>query len=264
MSEAHFDSIPLWILLAGTILLTSGALEAGYRAGKRRNALAPEEKDGSLGSTVGAILGLLAFMLAFTFGMAATRFDARRQAVLEEANAIKTAYLRAQLLPAPQRDATIRLLQDYVSLRLASVQSHTVAVQGVARSEQLHELLWAEAMSAAQANPSPITSLFLQSLKDLYDWHARRVMAGLRSRIPVGIWAGLLLLAVFGMASVGYLSGRSTSRRSPTLLVLLFSFASVLFLIADLDRGHEGLLKVSQQAIVDLQQSMPQHATDKQ
>jgi len=74
------------------------AIEGGYRLGKWRHVHAADEKDDPVGAMVGSVLGLLAIMLAFTFHLAATRFDARRHAVLEEANAIGTAYLRARLL----------------------------------------------------------------------------------------------------------------------------------------------------------------------
>jgi hypothetical protein len=86
--------------------------------------------------------------------------------------------------------------------------------------------------------------------------HAKRVLVGIRSRIPLVIWIGLIGLAVLGMASVGYQAGLTTTRRSPAMLSLVLAFGAVLTLIADLDRGQEGLLRVSQQALVDVQHSM--------
>src|SRR5262249_24872310 len=125
-----------------------------------------------------------------------------------------------------------------------------------ARSEELHEQLWTQAVAAAEKKPTPITGLFVQSLNETIDMHAKRLLVGTRSRIPISIWAGLFCLALLGMAAVGYRAGLSATRRSPAMLGMVLAFAGVLFLIADLDRGYEGFLTVSQQPMLDLQKSM--------
>ena len=256
MYQQWMDVVPLWSLFLAASVITWLALEAGWRLGQWRQPHASEERDSSVGAMVGAILGLLAFMLAFTFSMAASRCDARRQGVLEEANAIGTTYLRARLLPEPQRTETAKLLREYVDVRLRAVQKDKLA-EAIARSEELHEQLWTEATAAADKTPGSImTGLFVQSLNEVIDLHAKRVMVGVRSRIPISIWAGLFALAMVGMAAVGYHAGLSATRRSPAMLLLVLAFAGVLFLIADLDRGHEGFLTVSQAAMSDLQKSM--------
>jgi hypothetical protein len=255
MYAGTLDAVPLWLLFVLMIAASWAAVEGGYRLGKWRRARTAEEKEAPVGAMVGAILGLLAFMLAFTFGLAASRFDDRRQMVLEEANAIGTTYLRARLLPEPQRGESARLLREYVDARLRTVEEGKLA-EAIARSEELHELLWAEAVKAAERQPGPITGLYVQSLNEVIDLHAKRIQVSLRNRIPLVIWAGLFVLAVLGMASVGYQSGLAATRRSPAMSALVLAFAGVLFLIADLDRGQEGLLQVNQQAMVDLQRSM--------
>jgi hypothetical protein len=88
------------------------------------------------------------------------------------------------------------------------------------------------------------------------DLHAKRVLVGIRSRIPPVLWTGLIGLAVLGMAAVGYQAGLAGTRRSPAMPGLVLAFAGVLIMIADLDRGQEGLLRVSQQSMLDLQRSM--------
>jgi hypothetical protein len=181
--------------------------------------------------------------------------------VLEEANAIGTTYLRARLLPEPQRTETAKLLREYVATRLPDLRpgnfSESIA-KAIARSEELHERLWSQAVAAAQKSPTPITGLFIQSLNEMIDLHAKRIQIGMRSRIPSSIWVVLFALALLGMAAVGYQSGLSATRRSPAMLGIVLGFAGVLFLIADLDRGYEGFLRVSQQAMIDLQKSMGQ------
>jgi hypothetical protein len=245
------------MLFVGACAISWLALEFGYRFGKWRHARTVDEKETPVGAMVASILALLAFLLAFTFGMAATRYEARRQTVLDEANAIGTTYLRARLLPEPQRTETASLLREYVDVRVASAEERELA-EFVARSEQLHELIWQEGMKASEnKNGTPvITSLFLQSLNQMIDLHATRIHFGLRNRIPFFILAALFSLALLSMAAIGYQAGISDTRRSPAMVGVVLAFAGVLFLIADLDRPREGFLTVSQQAMLDLQRSM--------
>src|SRR5215472_15017239 len=120
------DFLPLWALFIVILLIVLLSVEFGYRLGKYRRRRREEEKEAPLGTMVGATLGLLAFILAFTFGLAAARFDTRRQILLDEANAIGTTYLRAGILP--ERCEKIRgLLRDYVGARLEAVRSGNVA-----------------------------------------------------------------------------------------------------------------------------------------
>ena len=255
MRPEPLDAIPLAVLFAVVFILAMLALEGGYRLGRWRHARTADEKEAPVGAMVGTLLGLLAFLLAFVFGMAASRFESRRQTALDEANAVGTAYLRTRLLPEPQRGASARLLRVYVDVRVRGIREGRL-VELVTRSEELHGLLWAEAVTAAERQPGPITGLYVQALNEMIDLHATRVQVGLRSRIPGVIWAGLISLALLGMSSVGYQSGLAATRRSPAMLALIVAFAGVLFLIADLDRPGEGLLVVSQEAMHDLQRAM--------
>ena len=116
-SHGPLDALPLWGLFMAILLLALLAVEGGYRLGKYRRSRSEQEQEAPVGAMVGATLGLLAFMLAFTFGLAAARFDTRRQVLLDEANAIGTAYLRAGML-SDRREAIRALLRDYVDTRL--------------------------------------------------------------------------------------------------------------------------------------------------
>jgi hypothetical protein len=255
VNTSPLDVVPLWGLFICANIVLAAAMEGGYRLGGWRHVHAVEEHENPVGAMVASILGLLALLLGFTFNLAATRFDIRRDTVLAESNAIGTAFLRAKLLPEPQRTTVSDLLKEYVDVRLQAVQ-HGKITQGVARSEEIHELLWAQAVTVAAANPNPITSLFIQSLNDVIDLHSKRIMMGLRNRIPIVMWIGLSALAVLGMFSVGYQAGLSATRRSPAMLGLVLAFVCVLYLIADLDRVQEGLFQVSQQSMLDLQRSI--------
>jgi hypothetical protein len=253
---APLDPIPLGVVFLGFGVFLYLALEGGYRLGRWRHATITDEKVQPVGAMVASILGLVALVLGFTFALAGSRFDARRMAVLEEANAIGTTNLRARLLPEPQRSEVARLLREYVAVRIEGAQEGKTEA-AIARSEVLHELLWQQATSAAEKDTGSImTGVFIQSLNDTIDLHAKRVLVGLRSRIPLVLWVGLFGLSMLGMAAVGYQAALSDTRRSPAMLSLVLAFSVVLLLIADLDRGQEGLLRISQQSMLDLQKSL--------
>src|SRR5262252_6336451 len=120
LPESFLDQSSVWALYAATVVLLFLANEAGYRGGRWRRERMPEGEKASSTAIQGSTLGLLAFMLAFTFGMSVSRFDTRKQLVLDEASAILRAYQRAQLLPEPFRADSSRLLREYVDLRLRS------------------------------------------------------------------------------------------------------------------------------------------------
>jgi hypothetical protein len=143
-----------------------------------------------------------------------------------------------------------------VDVRLEAVQSGNVE-QATRRSEELHALLWAQAVAAGEKNPdSIVVGLFIQSLNELIDLHAKRMQVGLRSHIPGVIWAVLYTVAVLALAAMGYHGGLAGASRSFAILAVALAFSAVLCLIADLDRPQEGSLQVSQQAMIDLRNSM--------
>lgn len=261
MLTALLDNLPLWAVFVATVALLWLSLEIGYRLARQRRRADGEEESsvgsmaGSTGAMVGAMLGLLAFMLAFTFGLSASFFQTRREVVLSEANAIGTTYLRAAMFPASIGTDARKLLREYVDVRLEAAQGLNVD-QAVSKSEELHHRLWLQAVAASENDRSPVTALFIESLNEVIDLHAKRVMFTLRTRVPPPIWLVLCLLAILSMAAMGYNQGLTSTRRSLVTLALIFAFSVVMLLIVDLDRPGEGLLRVSQQSMIDLQNSM--------
>lgn len=248
------DVLPLWGFFIFILLLVLFSVEGGYRFGKYRTKQA-QEKETPVGEMVAAMLGLLAFILAFTFGLAAERFDKRRHVLLDEANAIGTTYLRAGMLPE-KREEIRKLLRDYVDTRLEAVSTGKIA-EGVVRSEQLQNQLWQHAVTLAEKNPSSIiVGLYVQTLNETIDLHTKRLTAGVRNRIPTVIWAALFGVSILSFAAMGYHSGLTGTNRSPAIIAVAITFSVVIGLIADLDRPQEGTLKVSQQALIDLRKSM--------
>lgn len=244
----------LLIVLMGLLMV-----EAGYRLGRYWKKHRGQEKQENVGALVGATLALLAFLLVFMIGIASNRFDTRRQLVIEEANAIGTAYLRAGYLDEPDRTDIRNLLREYVDVRLGAAANDAKIPEARARSEAIHTEMWNRAEAMARAHPdSDMGAIFIESLNAVIDLHTERVVA-VYNRIPSNIWLGIFFVAFLTLGMVGFNNGLSESRNLVAQLVLILVFAAVILLIVDLDRPGEGFLQVSQQAMIDLQQQL--HAT---
>lgn len=230
-------------------------IEAGWQLGVRTKS-----GGGSNITTLeSAILGLLALMLAFTFSMALTRFEARRDALLNEANAIGTTALRARLLPDPHRAETLKLLREYVQIRLDIVRQDTSLAESMAiinRSNALQEALWQQAMAIASKDRGLVPAgLFIASLNEMIDDQGKRLSA-LRNHVP-----NLVLIALFVIASIaggfaGYASALDTQRTRLPVFVMGVLISMVIFLIIDLDRPSAGFIKNNQQPMIDLAASI--------
>jgi Protein of unknown function (DUF4239) len=250
------DTLPLWAFFLAVAVVVGLSIEGGYWLGVYRRRRSEGEKEGPVGAIVAATLGLLALTLAFTFGLAWSRYDARREIVVKEANAIGTTYLRAGLLPDGRGAKTRKQLSEYVDARLEGVQSGDL--EKVLRvSNELHRELWKEAEAVGQDHPNSIVvGLFIQSLNETIDIHSTRVLVSIQSRIPGVLWGVLFMVTILTMAGVGYYEGLTNSRRSLAVVVLVLTFSAILCLIADLDRPQEGFLTVNQQAMIDLRGMM--------
>jgi len=172
------DYLPLWLIFVATvfIVLAPSNLVSG---GQTAPCSCAEDRCTRV-AMFGATLGLLAFILAFIFGLAASRFDERRYVVLDKANAIGTTYLRAGILEEPPRTEIRRLLREYVDLRLKAVEKGQIE-QLPPESGMLQNQLRSQAEAAAAKDRSVITGLSVQSLNQMIDLRATRLMVGLRS-----------------------------------------------------------------------------------
>jgi hypothetical protein len=201
-----------------------------------------------------AILGLLALMIGFTFAKALSRFEARRDAVLNEANSIGTTALRARLLPAPHGTEAVKLMREYVQIRLdiaRGVLSPTKLNTAIARSNALQEALWELAIAVtAKENGLVPTGLFIQTLNEMID-NQEKHLAALRNRVP-----NIVLIALYGVATIasafaGYASGLGVRPSRLPVYIMRILVSAVIFLIEDLDRPGAGFITVSQQPMVD-------------
>lgn len=178
------------------------------------------------------------------------RFDARKQMVLKEANAIGTTYLRAAFLPEQARNEVCSILREYTAHRAGGgVAIMTPA--GREKSATLPDRLCTTSASGVKNLDSELTALYIKSANQTIDLDAGRVTA-LRNRIPVTIWLMLAVVTIFSMASLGYEFGLTGVRSWAVTLLLVIAFAAVITLIADLDRPQAGLIRVNQQPLIDL------------
>lgn len=258
MTSGFLEPFSLWTILGGSAVAFLLAAELGFRLGVRRKSATNEATLADLGITMGGLLGLLGLLLAFTFGMAGARHDDRRMLVIEEANAIGTAWLRTDLIPEPMRTQAREALRAYTQLRVeaATRGDRQAAEKIVARAEQLQGPLWNAAVGAAAALPSPSTALFVSSVNEVIDMHGRRVARGLRNPIPPIILATLYAVSLLVVLALGFSRGLAGDRNAVATTLLAVILAVVLNLILDLDRPAGGALRVSQQSMEDVLRSM--------
>jgi len=260
----RIDIIPIWVLFVGTILLVVGSIEVGYRLGHMARRRSDDEKESPVSAIAGSVLGLVAFMLAFTFGIVSDRYDARKALVREEANTLRTTWQRADFLPEPNRTEVRELLRKYVAHRLPTDQanlSHRAFDEKVqtilSEGEMIQRRLWDIVVANARKDMnSDIGALYVDSVNQMTEVHASRVAVALQQRIPVGVWLVLCCLTSLGMSALGYQTGIAGSKRSLAQPLLAISFSMVVALIASLDRPVNTFVKVPQQPLIDLYEWM--------
>lgn len=226
------------------------ATEIGRRLGLRSAA----RSDTQLGTLEAGILGMLALMIGFTFAMALARFDSRRDAVRDEANAIGTTALRARLLPAPHDRQSLDLLRDYVKVRIeltGRVISREALDKTIARSNELQEGLWQQATMVAAGDKGMVpTGLFIQALNDMIDRQGER-LAAVRNHVPGVVVIALFAVAAFASAFSGFSRGLAGQRSMAPIYMLALLISGVILLILDLDRPSVGFIEISQQPMLD-------------
>ena len=251
MDVVLLDSFPIYVVYICITLFILFSFEVGYQIGKHAHMRLDKEAPSALSPMVGGILGMLAFVLAFTFSMTTSQHNVRKQYVIDEANVIGTAYLRADLIEEQHGTEVKRLLRDYVDARVGANSGNIDTVN--AKSIELHELLWAQVSSAAVTLPNTNTSLLIQSINEVIDMHEKRINAALMNRIPNTIRLALIIIAALTMITLGTQAGLSVSRRLVAVIPLAFAFAALATVIVDLDRPHRGIIKVEQRAMINLQ-----------
>ena len=195
-----------------------------------------------------ATLTLLALLIGFTFSMAVSRYDQRKNFEAQEANAIGTEYVRADLLPAETRDRVRDLLRHYLDERIADYE----APGGARTAADLPAQLWSTMAQSGTAQPNPVTALAVSGMNDVLNSQGYTIAAW-SNRIPTAAWALLASTALLANMLLGYRERRTDWL---VLMVLPLTVSIALFLIADVDTPNGGVIRVIPTNLVQLSQTL--------
>jgi len=249
------------LLCGGLFLGLLLMMEAGRRLGVRRLATDPEGARAGIGAVEGAVFALLGLLIAFTFSGAASRFDDRRHLVAEEANAIGTAWLRIDLLPAAAQPPLRQLFRQYLDSRLATYRnvSDVDATRAeMLRSQRLQQEIWTQAVNAARDSGSqPAHVLVLPALNAMIDITTTRSMAT-QMHPPSIIYIMLGILTLAGAMLVGYGMAGGKARNWLHGIGFAVVMAAAVYVILDIEYPRFGLIRVdaADQVLVELRRSM--------
>jgi hypothetical protein len=249
------DSLSVLGMFLATAAVSILSLMIGVRLG--RTVERPTRgQEAQVRTMTGAAVGLLTFMLVFTFWIASSHFNQAREAVLDEAGVIGTAYMRADLLPEPYRLEIRNLLREYVDVRLVGIRSGNIE-QASSREEEVRRRIWSRTMAAREETGNPIFDEFLRrSLSKFIALHTRWVGVQKEFNISVVVWAALYVIIALTMISVGFHAGVTNMTRVPVILVFVLLLSVLMFLIADLDTPQIGALRVNHWSMIELRNAM--------
>lgn len=253
MDNFHiFDFLPLWITFFCVIIFILSSAWLGVSIVHWRGNYM-EKEDGSINTIVGANLALLAFILAFTFSLATSRFDARKLYFLQEVNAIETAWLRADLIAEPQGTEIKSLLEEYLSIRLVAAEDSKKLKNSISQSYTIQQEIWSVTTSLIHDVPrsDPVDALFVDAINEMFDIQTNRITANFSYRIPTMIWIALFVLTMLSFFSVGYIFGKLKQTNWFIILVLSLAFTAIILVIIDLD-SVSGTIQINQQPLYDL------------
>jgi hypothetical protein len=252
-----------WITLILVVAMMVAA-EVGYLAGRWWH---PRSEDGAkdhFAAVRNSLLGLLALLLAFSFGMSAQRYETRRQLVTEDATPLRALYLRSSLLPDPQRGQFKKLLRQYLDTRADNaliirrdLTAEEVA-QAAARSETIHSQMWELVRAMDQREPpAKGADEMLKLLIDVSTVHSKRVQAYV-SRVPDPIIWLLLGTAVTALGAIGFSGGLTKHRGMLARILFTLVVCGTVFVVVEMDRPGRGVLRVDQGPMIQLKQLVDQ------
>jgi hypothetical protein len=234
-----FDYPLLILVVTLPIFWISAWIGVSFRA--RQQDLKDDSRD-DFGLLIGATLTLLGLIIAFTFSMAVSRYDQRKNYEEQEANAIGTEYVRADLLPAADAAKARALLRSYLDQRLLHYQSRNEQeLQQInAQTARLQSEMWSTVATPAAAQPTPVAALILAGMNDVLNSQGY-TQAAWWNRIPLAAWTLLMTISIFCNLLVGY---SAHGRSAFLLLILPIALSLSLFLIADIDSPRRGVIRV--------------------
>ena len=243
------------ILFLAMIVLMALAAGIGFLVLRRIRPMADDSRD-DFNIVQGATLTLLALLIGFTLSMAVGRYDQRKNLEEEEANAIGTEFLRAELVEGPETAQIKALLIRYLDQRILYYRTREPdALQKIEHATaQIGDDLWKVVRGVARDKPTPITSLVVSGMNDVLNSQGYTEAAWL-NRIPVSAWCLMIVIAFFSSLMQGY-GARTKSAKAALLLVLPMTISLSLALIADIDSPRGGLIRVPPQNLHNLETAL--------
>lgn len=252
MSQLLRHPAILFVLL---LVLLASATAAGSLVLRRIRPIGDEGRE-DFTIVQGATLTLLALLIGFSLSMAVGRYDQRKNLEEEEANAIGTEYLRADLIEPESGEKARKLLARYLEQRIRYYQAHgDQDLQEIgSATAQLEDEMWKVVRDNALKTPNPITALAVGGMNDVINSQGY-AEAAWRNRIPVAAWGLMIAIALFSSVMQGY-GARTERAKMGLLLIMPLTVALSLALIADIDSPRGGLIRVAPQNLLSLQDSL--------
>lgn len=256
MSAAWLYELPLWVSGTLILILLLLATEFGFRLGlsiRRSDEKAADTTRGDV--TVGALLALLGLLLAFTYAFSLGRADLRKQAVVHEANAIGTAFLRADLAAEPGRTTLRKRLLEYTRTRLVTYEMANTQEelrQVVQRSLLAQAELWPATKTALQGDiPGPLQASIVSAINGVLDAHTVRLGAGL-DKIPGIVLLLIVLVAAISLATAAHNAGLRGNMSRLRMDAFAFVLAALIVIIIDFDMPRHGFIQHSNESLATL------------
>ena len=245
MNDHILDSLPLGFIFLASFVMMVGMLEIGFQVAQRSTAKRPKAQVAQVRALMGATLGLLAFMLAFTFSGSQQHFENRTQMQIEESILLKNAFLQTDYLIEPARSEARNLLLEYVEGRIefkamAEARETEQVNKLLKRAIDIQQQLWELGTDDLQYE----SDVFAQSVLGMVEMQSRRINAVVANRAPLIIWVTLFFTAAVAMLVVGYQAGLTGARSPLATLSLAIAFSAVTILIIDLDRPFQSLFEI--------------------
>ncbi len=255
MDDRILDNTNAWLVFAvATVLMLLGNY-VGYKLGLLHQKKYGEVVSSANPEIMGAIFAVLGFTLAFLFGMSLTRLEHKKTLVLDESSAILAAYQQALFLPEPYKTRSSSMLKNYAQLRYEIATEARIdrdmekLKRGLLKCENIQDSLLHQGMLA---NETSGASEFIKSVSTIIDLNMRRVQNSSGDRIPNALKILMYILALLGLAAMGYGSGIKGGRSLIANIILVTVFATIIGIILDMDHPSNSLFKVNQQPMLDV------------
>jgi hypothetical protein len=243
---------PLLVLVVSLLALWTFAWIGSSLRARQRNA--KEDSHDDFAFVLGAALTLLGLIIGFTFSMAVSRYDQRKNLEEQEANAIGTEYVRADLLPSADAAKVRVLLKDYLDQRILyyKARNEQTLRQISAQIARQQTEMWSAVATPAVAQPTPVMALSIAGMNDVLNSEGY-TQAAWWNRLPIAAWTLLITISIFCNLLIGYVAhGKSAF----LFLILPIALSISLFLIADIDSPRGGVIRIYPQNLERLAESL--------